>query len=83
MASMPMVIEAEYRGDYRIHVRFNDDSEGTIDFGQWLQEPMFEPLREPGYFRRFFIDGGTVAWPNGTDIAPEILHEALDVGEAE
>jgi hypothetical protein len=45
------------------------------DFAQWLDSPVFEPLGDHEYFRRFFIDGGTVAWPNGTDIAPETLYE--------
>ena len=75
MSFLPSVIRAEYRGDYRIHVTFNDNSENTIDFRRWLDGPVFEPLKDPGYFRRFFLDGGTVAWPNGADIAPETLYE--------
>ena len=75
MTLLPSVVSAEYRGGFRIHVTFNDNSENTIDFRQWLEGPIFEPLKAPEYFRRFFIDGGTVVWPNGADIAPEILYE--------
>ena len=75
MTFLPSVIRAEYRGGYRIHLTFNDDSEKTVDFRQWLDGPVFEPLKETKYFRSFFLDGGTVAWPNGADIAPETLYE--------
>jgi hypothetical protein len=75
MAFLPTVIGAEYRGAYRIHVVFNDGVESTLDFSTWLHGPIFEPLHDQEYFKRFFVDGGTVAWPNGADIAPETLYE--------
>ena len=75
MKFLPAVVRAEHRGGFRVHVSFNDSSENTIDFEPWLEGPMFEPLRDPAYFRRFYVDGGTVIWPNGADIAPETLYE--------
>jgi hypothetical protein len=55
---------------------FNDASEGTVDFEAWLDGPVFEPLKSVAYFRRFFVEGGTVVSPNGADIAPETLSAA-------
>ncbi len=81
MTFLPSVIRAEHRGGYRILVTFNDDTEKTIDFGPWLEGPVFEPLKEPAYFVRFFLDGGAVAWPNGADIAPEMLYEYPETGK--
>lgn len=75
MTFLPSVIHADYRGGFRIHLAFNDLSEGTVDFRPWLEGPVFEALKDPAYFRKFFVDGGTVAWPNGADIAPETLYE--------
>ena len=82
MTFLPMVVRAEYRGGYRIRLVFNDGVEGTVDFSDWLTGPVFEPLKEPGYFERFFLDGGTVAWPNGADIAPETLYERAQSSKA-
>ena len=75
MSALPAVVLAEYRGDFKIRVLFNYGVDGTIDFTDWLTGPVFEPLKDRGYFERFFVGGGTVAWPNGADIAPETLHE--------
>jgi hypothetical protein len=75
MAFLPTVVRAEYRGQYRIHLVFNDGVQNTVDFEMWLAGPVFEPLRNQDYFRRFFLEGGTIAWPNGADIAPETLYE--------
>jgi hypothetical protein len=74
MSFLPSVVEAEHRGGFRLRLVFNDGSENTIDFSEWLEGPMFEPVRVPEFFGRYFIDGGTVVWPNGADIAPETLY---------
>ena len=74
MESLPMVVRAEYLGDFRIRLLFNDGLEATIDFTEWLSGPVFQPLLDRDYFAKFFLEGGTVAWPNGADIAPETLH---------
>ncbi|MCL5291626.1 MAG: DUF2442 domain-containing protein [Actinobacteria bacterium] len=75
MSFLPIVIQAEYRGEFRINLVFNDGLESTVDFSPWLEGPVFEPLRDQVYFQRFFLEGGTVTWPNGADIAPETLYE--------
>ncbi len=76
MTFLPRVVKAEYGGGYRIQLTFNDQSNKLVDFERWFYGPVFEPLKDTAYFRRFFIDGGTVAWPNGADIAPETLYGA-------
>ncbi len=82
MNFVPIVTRAEYRGGYRVHVTFNDSTEKTIDFKEWLHGPVFEPLKDVEYFKRFFLDGWTIAWPNGADIAPETLYEYREASEA-
>lgn len=75
MNILPAVIHADYRGEFKIRIAFNDGVESTVDFSDWLTGPIFEPLKDCAYFARFFIEGGTVAWPNGADIAPETLYD--------
>jgi len=83
MNFLPSVIRAQYDGGFRIHLTFNDNAEGVVDFQDWLEGPVFEPLKNQSYFERFFVDGGTVTWPNGADIAPETLYEAMKGPERE
>ena len=77
MKPLPALIQAEYIGGFQVHVTFDDGIQGVIDFHEWLDGPVFEPLKDQVFFRRFFIDGGTIAWPNGADIAPESLYEEV------
>ena len=78
---IPRVTTAEYVRDYVIHIRFADGVEGDIDLHEDLDGEVFEPLREPAYFRAFVVhpDLHTVTWPNGADFAPEFLYEKIKV----
>lgn len=78
--TIPFVVEAKHEGRFRIRLVFKDKTTKTVDFRPWLKGPVFAPLKDVKYFHRFFLDGGTVAWPNGADIAPEALYDAEDVG---
>src|SRR6266853_1310911 len=82
MTFLPSVISAKHRGGYLIQVTFNDQSEKTIDLKPWLEGPVFEPLKNARRFRKFFLDGGAIAWPNGADVAPETLYAAARTGSA-
>ena len=72
------VVAAKHIEGHRIHVQFNDGTAGEADLSQSLGGPIFEPLRNVDYFRRFSIEGNTLTWPNGADFAPEYLHELVE-----
>lgn len=82
MGTLPYVVRAEYRGGHRLQLVFHDGHTKTVDFAPWLVGPVFEPLKDAEYFRRFFLEAGTVTWPNGADIAPETLYSAQGIDEA-
>jgi hypothetical protein len=71
-----VVTKAEYASGYMLSLTFSDGLKAEVDFSTWIEKyPFFAPLKEPDYFQNFSLDGWTVVWPNGADIAPETLHE--------
>ena len=75
MGEIIVVTNARYVIGTVLELTFSDGIRAKIDFGDWIERyPFFEPLRDVEYFKNFSLDGWTVAWPNGADIAPETLH---------
>jgi len=71
------VTSARHLGGHRLWLRFEDGVEGEVDLSRSLRGPVFEPLRDPAFFAKFFIDLGTVNWPNGADFAQQALYRRV------
>lgn len=71
------VVNVEIRDGYKLLLRFDDDTEGIVDIRRLIQfRGIFEPLRDPAYFRLVRVDHelGTICWPNGADLCPDVLY---------
>jgi len=72
---IPRVIDADYIGDYKLKVTFDNGQTRVADCAKYIGGGVFEPLKDQEYFRQFIVDGWTISWKNGADIAPETLYE--------
>ena len=70
------VIKLRPLGGHKLWVLFSTGEAGERDFADVLNHggPMIEPLRDPAFFARAFIELGAIAWPNGYDIDPINLY---------
>jgi hypothetical protein len=69
------VTAANYISGFQIELIFNDGLKRVIDFKEYLDGPIFEPLKDSAYFKTFTLNRWTIEWDNGADFAPEFLHE--------
>ena len=68
--------------DARLRVTFIDGTSGEIEMGAFLRSAaldgtVFEPLRDPAVFAQARIVLGAVQWPNGADLAPDAMYDAI------
>jgi hypothetical protein len=68
-----------------LRLSFDDGTKRDVDVEGELWGPMVEPLRaDPDLFRRVRVDEelGTIVWPNGADMDPDVLHGDFKPAEA-
>jgi hypothetical protein len=71
------ILSVRYLGEHRLCLEFNNGDAGEVDLSSELDGPIFRPLQDPEVFAAVRLVGGTVAWPNGADLAPEYLAKRL------
>ena len=83
MHDFSYVREIEYKEENVFEVCLEGGVCGEVDCSPFLDTgPVFAPLHDLTFFRQAFVDGGTIAWPNGADIAPDTLYEHCLQGAA-
>lgn len=71
------ICSVEIVHDRTVHLVFTDHSERNVDLTPLLWGPVFEEVRVNDIaFAALHVDPvlGTLAWPNGADLDPDVLH---------
>ncbi len=74
---IPHVESVEVPRDHVMRLTFDDGITRELEFMVGLNHgTVFAPLDDPLYFAQVKVDpeGHTVAWPNGLDLDPAVLH---------
>ena len=76
------VTSVEVLPEARLRVRFIDGTTGEVHMQAFLQasataDTVFEPLRDPGFLAQGAVVSGAVQWPNGADLAPDAMYDAI------
>lgn len=78
------IVEARALEGYCVYIRFEDGVEGEFDLSKLVEfKGVFAPLRDPEEVRKVTVNPelGTVCWPTGADLDPDVLY-SLVTGQA-
>ncbi len=67
---MLSIVNAKYLNNYSIRLTFNNGKSGTVDLKKIVfkdPRPIFKPLKEKDYFKKFSLKYDTVVWENQLD----------------
>lgn len=73
------VLEVDVPRPHVLAISFSDGSSGIRNFKHLVgrEGTLAEPLADPDYFARVFVEDGILTWPNGYDWDSIALHAAM------
>jgi hypothetical protein len=74
MRSLLRISEAAATDRHKLRLTLTDGSVIERDVSRLLVGPVFEDIRnDPSVFAKVRAEAGTVVWPNGADLCPDVL----------
>jgi hypothetical protein len=80
MNPIPQVIQCAVAGPTSVRLKFQDGWTGVLDLRPALRGPIFGELVQPEKFRQVAVQDGTLVWPNGADVCPDVLRYWCELG---
>ena len=82
----PRITHVAVPAPFQVALAFTDGTRGTVDLTPWIdgKRGVFAALQDPAFFAQVRVDAeaGTIVWPNGADLDPDVLYEAAHGAEA-
>jgi hypothetical protein len=75
---LPRVRKVEPLTGLSVRLEFTDGLVRDVDLAPLLRGPVFQQVRDDrGYFEQVRVNGatGTIEWPNGADLDPDVLYD--------
>jgi hypothetical protein len=78
----PEMVAVIARPEHTVRIVFADGEVRDVDITPLLDPPAFSPLHDPALFEQVKVDEqtGTIVWPGGVDLDPDVIYAALDLG---
>lgn len=78
---LPRVTRVQHLRACRLSLTFSDRVTGELDLESSIvgRRGVFRPLESVDFFSQVMVDtdAGTIAWPNGVDLCPDVLYSQV------
>lgn len=77
MTMLREIKKVEYISGYKLKLYFTNGKVKIFDMEDLLRtaKNVFLPLKEIDFFKKVQCNYGTIVWPNGVDLCPDVLYK--------
>jgi hypothetical protein len=71
------IVEVRAEKNHNLWLRFADGVTGIVQLDPSEFTGVLEPLQDPVFFEKVYVEHGAAAWPGEIDLAPDALYREL------